>query len=43
LPVIAQSPDCCWTLFCLGMMLFSEIGIMPSVQADKMRLHLEIA
>src|SRR5450631_281156 len=24
LPVIAQSPDCCWTLFCLGMMLFRK-------------------
>ena len=45
LPAIAQSPECCWTIFCL-VMIFSEnriplFGIMHLVQANEMRLHLE--
>ena len=39
LPAIAQSPECCWTIFCL-VMIFSEnriplFGIMTSCRQTK--------
>jgi hypothetical protein len=47
LPVIAQSPECCWTLFCLGMIRSENrialFGIMPPCRQTKCACTWKIA